>query len=151
MSPKALRPASQTLYDEDFAVWAAETASVLRAGRFSELDIEHVAEEIEDMAKGQRRELVSRLTVLLIHLLKWKHQPEKRSPSWQSAMDRQRAELAELFEDSPSLRRSVEALPKAYRNARRRTGIETRLPAETFPRECPFTLEQVLDEDFLPE
>ena len=86
-----LKPASASLYDEDFAVWTAETARLLRAGRFDEVDIEHVAEEIEDMGKRDKRELHSRLTVLILHLLKWKWQPEKKSASWGSTIVTQRA------------------------------------------------------------
>ena len=152
MSSRALKPPTTGLYDEDFFAWTMETARLLRAGLLSKVDIEHVAEEIEDMGKSERRELLSRLTVLLLHLLKWKWQPEKRSTSWQSTMDSQRAELVELFEDSPSLRRAVEeGLPKVYRNAIRRAGIETGLPTATFPPQCPFTPDQILNEDFLPE
>src|SRR5713226_718431 len=109
MGAKTLKPRTASLYDQDFAVWTSETARLLRAGRFDEVDIEHVAEEIEDMGKRDKRELHSRLTVLLLHLLKWKWQPEKQTRGWQSTLLTQRAELGRLLEDSPSLRHASAA------------------------------------------
>src|SRR3984893_586861 len=109
MGAKTLKPRPASLYDQDFAVWTSETARLLRAGRFDEVDIEHVAEEIEDMGKRDKRELHSRLTVLLLHLLKWNWQPDKQSPGSQSPIISQRAELQRLLEDSPSLRRTIGA------------------------------------------
>ena len=152
MGAKTLKPASASLYDEDFAVWTAETARLLRAGRFDEVDIEHVAEEIEDMGKRDKRELHSRLTVLILHLLKWKWQPEKKSASWGSTIVTQRAELRRLFKQSPSLKAMVhEAIENVYSDVMDGATAETGLPARTFPRKCPFTSDQILDRDFLPE
>jgi len=152
MGAKTLKPAAASLYDEDFAVWTAETARLLRAGRFDEVDIEHVAEEIEDMGKRDKRELHSRLTVLILHLLKWKWQPEKKSASWGSAIVTQRAELRRLFRQSPSLKAEVQdAVEDVYSDAMEGATVETGLPARTFPRKCPFTPDQILDRDFLPE
>jgi uncharacterized protein DUF29 len=152
MSSRALKPPSTGLYDKDFFAWTMETARLLRAGLLSEVDIEHVAEEIEDMGKSERREVASRMRIILLHLLKWKWQPEKRSPSWQSTLATQRAELRDAFHDSPSLRRAVGAIvPKVYRDAVRAASIETELPVGAFPGQCPFTPDQVLNEDFLPE
>src|SRR2546427_11977224 len=94
-------------YDEDFARWAAETARLLRERRFAEIDVEHLAEEIEDMGKNQRRELSSRLTVIIHHLLKWQCQPEQRSGGWKATTVTQSAELERLFEHSPDLRRQL--------------------------------------------
>src|SRR5258708_27594646 len=109
MDAKTLKPAAASLYDEDFAIWTAETARLLRAGRFHEVDIEHLAEEIEDMGKRDKRELHSRLTVLILHLLKWKWQPEKQTRGWQSTLLTQRAELDRLLGDSPSLPHTLAA------------------------------------------
>src|SRR5258708_24494624 len=86
MDAKTLKSAAASLYDEDFAIWTAETARLLRARRFHEVDIEHLAEEIEDMGKRYKRELHSRLTVLILHLLKCKCQPEKQTRGWQSTL-----------------------------------------------------------------
>ena len=152
MGAKTLKPVATSLYDEDFAVWASETARLLRERRFDEIDIEHVAEEIEDMGKRDKRELYSRLTVLIVHLLKWKWQPEKRSQSWQSTMFTQRSELDLLLADSPSLMRNVTAAAgDVYPRAVKMAVLQTGLPARTFSRECPFSSQQILDFSFLPE
>jgi len=152
MSSRALKSPAGSLYDEDFAAWTASTARLLRARRLAEVDIEHLAEEIEDMGRSHAREMNSRLRVLLVHLLKWQRQPQKRSRGWRSTMDAQRVELRDLLRESPSLsRRLPESLPEVYRDAVRAAGIETGLAARSFPRECPFPVDQVLDHDFLPE
>ena len=151
MGAKSLvRPATK-LYDEDFVEWAFETARLLRAGRLDDIDVEHLAEEIEDMAKRDKRELLSRLTVILQHLLKWQFQTQKRSRSWNVTILSQRTELETLFEQSPSLRRWLRtSVAGAYRNAVRQASIETGLPIEGFPGECPYSPEQILDQHFLP-
>ena len=151
MSAKSLTPPAALLYDEDFARWTAETARLLRQGRLTELDVEHLAEEVEDMGKSQHRELGSRLTVIIQHLLKWQLQPEKRSGSCKATTVTQRAELDRLFEQSPSLRREVPAsMARVYGDAVAISAAETGLPVESFPRESPFTPEQILDQDFFP-
>ena len=151
MGAKSLIHPAAKLYDEDFAVWTAETARLLREGRFKEIDVEHVAEEIEDIGKRDHREMLRRLTRILQHLLKWEYQSEKRSKSWRSTMAVQRRELGKLFRQSPSMRRKVAAaVTEVYRDAVEDAALETDLPEESFPRECPFTPEQILDRDFLP-
>jgi len=152
MGAKTLKPGTASLYDEDFAVWTSEPARLLREKRFDEIDIEHVAEEIEDMGKRDKRELYSRLTVLTIHLLKWKWQPEKRPESWRSTIATQRTEIPLVLEDSPSLRRATStALTEIYGRAVKAAIAQTALPAKTFPRECPFSPQQLLDFSFLPD
>ena len=152
MGAKTLKPSTSSLYDEDFAAWTSETARLLRASRFDEVDVAHVAEEIEDMGKSEKREMLSRLTVLIVHLLKWQYQHAQQSSSWRSTVITQRAELDRLFEDSPSLRRSVRAsIPKVYSDAVDAAIAETGLPAGTFPGECPFSPDQILDRKFWPD
>jgi hypothetical protein len=152
MSAKPLIHPSTTLYDEDFVLWTAATAKLLREGRFSEIDIAHVAEEIEDMGNRDHRELFSRLTLIVHHLLKWEYQPEKRSRSWRSTIAAQRARTERLFRQSPSLRRTVrEALAEVYRDAVEQAAIETGLPEKSFPRDCPYTSEQILSREFIPD
>jgi uncharacterized protein DUF29 len=139
------------LYDEDFFEWTSRNAALLRAGRLGQADIEHIAEEIEDMGKRDLKELNSRVRVLVGHLLKWQLQSEKKSRSWERTIASQRAELGQLLEDSPSLR--VKILPNLRRNYERAVNlaaIETGLPLDNFPAECPFTVEQILDPEFLP-
>ena len=152
MGAKSLtRPVSK-LYDEDFVAWASETARLLRAGRFDKIDVGHLAEEVEDMANRDRRELLSRLRVLILHLLKWQQQPEKRSRSWKSTIVAQRAELKDLLDPSPSLRQILpESVVRTYRDAIERASIETGLPEDSFPGQCPFSPEQILDRNFLPD
>jgi len=152
MSVQSLKPTVSKLYDQDFVAWAFQTARLLRAGRLEEIDAESLAEEVEAMAGRDQREVVSRLKTLLLHLLKWRYQAGKRSRSWQKTIDAQRVELEDVFEQSPSLRATLpEALAKAYPRAVRTAGIETGLPAGIFPAKCPFSREQILSSEFLPE
>ncbi len=151
MGARSLVRPARPLYDQDFVVWASETARLLREGRFEEIDVQNLAEEVEAMANRDRRELVSRLSVLIQHLLKWQRQPGRRSRSWQSTIATQRAELEHLFRQSPSLRRDVpESVREAYAPAVKLASIETGLAARGFPAECPFSAAQILDDEFLP-
>ncbi|EQD45100.1 protein containing DUF29, partial [mine drainage metagenome] len=93
-----------TTYDKDVVAWANEQAALLRAGKFSAIDIEHIAEEIEDVGKSEQRELASRMAVLLAHLLKWQFQPEHRSNSWMRTIKEQRRAIAAHIEETPSLK-----------------------------------------------
>jgi len=138
------------LYERDFFAWTEEQAALLRAGNVSALDLEHLAEEIESLGSSQRSELRRRLARLLRHLLKYQCQPEHRSRSWATAIRVQRDELAGVLNDSPSLRPTVPAvIPNAYRLGRDWALDETGLFA--LPEECPWTAEQVLSQDFLPD
>jgi len=144
-------PARTSLYHEDFYLWTQRSAELLRAGKLEEVDALHAAEEIEDMGKRDLNELNSRTQVLLMHLLKWHLQPEKRSPSWQATIVTQRIEIEALLRTSPSLRRWLGLeLSGNYARAIKRTLPETGLGRDQFPAECPFTLEQILDDDYLP-
>ncbi len=152
MGTTTTKPTTPVHYEEDLVAWMDETAQLLRERRFDEIDIENLADEVQSLAGRDRREVLSRLRVLLIHLLKWKHQPDKRPRSWQSTMARQRDELDLLFEDSPSLKRRLAAtVARVYRDAVDLAAIETGLPANTFPPKCPFTREQILDRTYRPE
>jgi Domain of unknown function DUF29 len=140
-----------TLYETDFFEWTARTSELLRQGRFGELDVEHLAEEIEDMGKSERRALMSRVRVLLVHLLKWNVQTERQSRSWQGAILEQRQEIEQLLEEMPSQKVYVQqVLTKTYVRAVNRASVETGLAASAFPAKCPFTLEQILNPEFLP-
>jgi hypothetical protein len=139
------------LYDEDFFEWTRRSADLLRAGRFEQADIEHIAEEIEDMGKRDLKELNSRVQVLVAHLFKWQLQPAKRSRSWSSTIVTQRIEIEADLKQSPSLKRKVRSgLPDNYEKAVRRATAQTGLASDHFPAECPFTVEQILDPEFLP-
>jgi len=139
------------LYEEDFLAWTEETVRLLRGRQFTALDLENLIEEIDSMSKSQWRELDNRLVVVIKHLLKWRYQPARRSASWESTLLTQRRKLRRLLRQSPSLKPGLrEVVVEAYRDAAKETGVETRLPDKTFPDECPFTAEQILDPDFLP-
>ena len=136
-------------YEANFYKWSLEQARLLRSGDWIAVDVEHLAEEIEDMGKGVRRELESRLKVLIVHLLKWVFQPELRGMSWQLAIQEQRDQLHELLADNPGLKNQMTAsLERTYPRAVKRTALETSLAEETFPTECPFRLEDILNESF---
>ena len=143
--------AKSPLYDQDFFAWSRQQADLLRAGDLAQADIEHIAEEIESMGRTEKRELISRLTVLLLHLLKWRYQPEKRGASWEASIRVQRNRLADHLEDNPSLKPLLpQALLSAYRDAALEAVAETGLPGATFPQACPWSEEQVLDAGFWP-
>lgn len=140
------------LYEADYYAWTQEQALLIRNEEIEKLDLTNLLEEIEAMGQRERRELTSRLIVLIMHLLKWHFQPEHRSKSWTHTIRHQRIELELLLEDSPSLRREVaERIVAAYRRARTSAIEETGSPATLFPVECPYTVDQILDEAFLPE
>ena len=139
-------------YEEDFYAWTVEQARLLRAGEFSALDIANIAEEIESLGRSDRRELGSRLTVLLLHLLKWRSQPDIRSKSWFATIREQRRQIEKLLRESPSLSPFVAtALTESYSDARDDAVEETGLAETALPAECPFTLDEVLSRSFLPE
>lgn len=140
------------LYEEDFYAWTVEQARLLRAGELSTLDAANIADEIESMGRSDRRELRSRLVVLLMHLLKWRYQPGARSTSWSGTIREQRLQIELVLDDSPSLRPFIaEAVPQAYQAARENAAEETGLPDTEFPVDCPFAAEEVLSRSFLPE
>jgi hypothetical protein len=141
-----------TLYDTDFYAWANEQAALLRAGRLSEADVENIAEEIESMRKSEKRELVSRLTVLLVHLLKWRYQPGLRGRSWRLTIEQQRLHLEEHIATNPSLRSQLdEVMARAYRYARIDAERDTHLPRSAFPVASPFTFDEAMNPVFWPD
>jgi Domain of unknown function DUF29 len=142
------------LYDQDFYAWTQQQAVLLRAKKWRELDYGNLAEELEALGKRDRRELEHRLEVLVMHLLKWHYQAERRERSrgWRSTIREQRRRLARLLQDSPSLRSEVPALlDDGYPHARVKALDETSLQPETLPSTCPWTAAQVLDDAFWPE
>ena len=149
------RPAEQLEpgpgYDEDFVLWTERQAALIRAGRFDQVDWDHVAEEIESLGASDRRELGHRLEVLMMHLLKWQIQPIHRSRSWRSTLRVQRSRIERLLKQSPSLRRQVAALSKEhYASARDMASAETGFAPATFPASLPYKPGQILDDAFFP-
>ncbi len=143
---------ASSLYEQDFYAWANEQAALLRAGRLSVADIEHIAEEIESMGKTEKRELVNRLAVLLMHLLKWRYQPGLRGKSRRVTVEEQRRQLVRHIRDNPSLRGCLpEAMADAYGDAILAAVRETDLETYMFPVACPWTFTQTMDAGFWPE
>jgi hypothetical protein len=143
---------NRQLYDQDFYAWANEQAGLLRAGRLSEADSEPIAEEIESMGRSEKRELVNRLTVVLLHLLTRQHQPTLRGTRWRLTVEEQRNQIEDHLADNPSLKSAVqEAVVAAYRNALLGAARETGLDRGLFPLICPWSLEQIMDLAFYPE
>ena len=139
------------LYEQDFYAWTQEQAAKLRAGTLADIDVQHLAAEVESVGGSERRELTSRLEELLLHLLKWRYQPGLHGPSGEISISKQRDGLEDLFETSPSLHPKLpEVLSKAYRRARRYAAKETGLPVTMLPEVCPFTVEQILDDHYWP-
>lgn len=136
------------LYEKDFYQWIQQNIQLLRQGRLAEIDTEILIDELENMAKSSQRELVSHLIILLAHLLKWQHFQGK---SWRATIDEQRIQIQAQLEESPSLTNYLaEAIDKAYPKAIKLAVKETLLPPSHFPAGCPYTLAQLLDEDFYP-
>jgi hypothetical protein len=132
------------LYDADETAWLEAMSAHIRGGRLAELDLPHLAEYLDDMARRDRREVKSRLVSLIAHILKWTRQPDQRSGSWRRTIIAQRQELGDLLE-SGTLRNHAEAiLAEAYTAAVEQAAAETDLPAPSFPAECPWTLELLL-------
>ncbi len=138
-------------YDLDFYAWANEQAALLRAGKLSTADIEHIAEEIESMGRTEKRELISRLRVLLLHLLKWRFQPTRRTAGWAASIKVQRLDLVEHLKDNPSLKAKLpEAIGAAYAGAAVEAAAETGLAESDFPAVCPWSFEEMMKGDFWP-
>jgi hypothetical protein len=139
-------------YENDFYAWTRAQARHLREGTFAQLDIENIAEELECMGRSDRREIESRLVVLLAHLLKWQVQVGFRSRSWSATIREQRDRINDLLDESPSLLPVVGSMrPALYIRARRTASDETGFAETAFPADCPFTSDQILAEEFLPE
>ena len=141
-----------TRYDSDFYGWTQEQANLLRSGSLSELDTQNLLEEIESMGRSERRELESRLEVLLAHLLKWKYQEGHRSRSWTLTIISQRQKINRCLKESPSLKHKLnESLEGAYSDAIIAAERETQISRNVFPDTCPWTFEQIMDTNFHPQ
>jgi Domain of unknown function DUF29 len=139
-------------YEQDFYAWLLESAQLIRQGQFAKVDVENVAEELEGMAKSDRRQLINRFAVLLAHLLKWQYQPEKRSKSWERTIKEQRKRIQLLLEESPSLQYEISAkIADAYEIAILSAANETNLDESVFPESCEFAVDEILDSNFYPD
>ncbi|NEP22275.1 MAG: DUF29 domain-containing protein [Moorea sp. SIO1F2] len=139
-------------YTKDFNSWTQQTAQLLREGRWQEIDLENLIEEVEDLGKSERRGITSQLIRLLLHLLKWQYQHQRRSDSWLDSITDARTQIELAIEDSPSLRSyPAEQLEQSYQRARRKAAQQTGMSVSVFPEACPYSLELILDQDWLPE
>jgi hypothetical protein len=139
-------------YLVDFSSWINQTAQLLRERRWHEIDVPHLIEEVEDLGKSERRGIASQLTRLLLHLLKWHYQPQRRSDSWLDSITDARTQIELIIKDSPSLKSyPAEQLKESYQWARRQAAKQTSMEISMFPDECPYPLELVLAEDWFPE
>ena len=140
-----------TTYETDFYLWTQQQADLLRQGAVSALDIENLIEEIDDMGASNRRSLGSFLELVIMHLLKWQYQPQRRGTSWRTSISKGRNAIERTLEYSPSLKRQLpEMIVAEYRRARKEASLETGLPLTAFPDQCPFTIEHITG-DYWPE
>lgn len=145
---------SKNLYEKDFYAWTQEQAKLIRNKALNKLDLLNLLEEVESMGASQKREFESRLSVILVHLLKWKYQPVMRSNSWLGSIVENRNEIETLLNQNPSLTNtkiSQEKLKNAYKHAIRKAAVETGLNKNIFPEKCEWTIKQLLDDEFFPK
>jgi Domain of unknown function DUF29 len=149
---EALEDGRQSLYERDFYLWVEEQVRFLRQGTLERLDVGNLVEEIEDLGIGAKKAVKSNLVVVLLHLLKHQIQPRRRSRSWQASIVEHRQRLRDDFRTSPSLSGYArDVFVEAYADARARAIAETGLPQRAFPHTAPYSLEQTLDPEFLPD
>jgi hypothetical protein len=142
---------TQTLYDTDFNLWIEQTITALKSGDLQTLDMDNLIQEIEAMTRSDKREIFNRLKVLIMHLLKCQYQPQKKTNSWIKTINEQRDQIELVLADSPSLRPYLTSkLGEIYKKAKRDAVTKTKLTPETFPTDCPFTEEQILDSEYFP-
>lgn len=138
-------PDSATLYETDETAWLEQTAALVRAGRLGEVDPEPLAEYLSDMAQRDRREVLSRLVVLLAHLLRWDYPPDRRSGSWRATIREQRRELRQLLESGTLRNHAGAVFAEAYSEAREQAADETGLDVEAFPVDSPWELDAAVN------
>jgi hypothetical protein len=133
-------------YDRDLYRWAIEQAALLRAGRIAEADALNIAEELDDVGNEQYRRLQGALRVILLHLLKWDHQPTRRSRSWWSGITVQRNQVRRALDKNPGLKPQVgPAVAEAYDDARVQAAAQTRVDYRLLPERCPYSFEQIME------
>lgn len=142
-----------TLYDRDSLLWVEQQTDCLKTGRWAELDIDHLVEELSTLGRSEQQEIGSYLQLLFMHLLKWQYQPERRNQSWKNTISNCRDKIQDCLEDTPSLQRLLEEpdwVQKYYRRARRDAAKEMEQSIEMFSAECSFTIEQIANSNFYP-
>ena len=148
---QSMKTAITSLYEADFYLWLQTNINLLKEGKFTEIDLDNLLEELESMGRSDKNALKSNFKILLMYLLKYKYQPEKRTNSWLYTIREHRQRLRDTFKTSPSLYRFFEDIfNESYQDARELAADETGLSIKIFPPESPFTVEEVLNADFLP-
>lgn len=141
----------KSFYETDFYAWTQQQADLLRNQQWKQLDLPNLIEEIESLGRKERQELRNRLSVLIGHLLKWEYQVERRSRSWLATIRVQRRDIIKLLKENPSLKAYLEeVLKEAYANGRDLASGEANLRLSTFPQECSYTLEAIINDRFYP-
>ena len=139
-------------YEIDLAAWVHDQVERLRRDATDELDVAHIVEELEQFARSERRALGSHMRNLILHLLKWEFQQDRRGQSWKASVDNTRSDIYELLTEMPSLRRDLEnQIGPRYARIRKSAAFQTGLPLARFPERCPYAAEQLMDSEFLPE
>ena len=143
---------NHNLHDSDFYAWTKETAKLLKEGKINEADIMNIADEIEELGMSERRAVISQMSRLIAHLLKWKYQPHLRGNSWKISINQARDHILIITDESKNLQKELpEIIQKAYKYSVKWASNETGIELKSFPKECPFTLEQCLNEEFWPD
>ena len=139
-------------HDEDFYGWALNTAALLKQKKYHEVDMNSIIEELEEMSRSEKRELINRLAQLIFHLLKWQFQPDFRGRSWRASIKEQRQQVEIILEQNPGLKsKLMDCIITAYKLSIPMIETETPIDMKDFPTECPYTFEQLLDQQFYPE
>jgi hypothetical protein len=138
--------------DQDLYGWAVQTAQLLKDKKMNEVNFDEIVEELESLGRSEKHELINRLSLVMAHLLKWQFQPNMRGHSWRYTIREQRDQAKIHWEDNPGLKGKLnEIMMKAYKVAVSKATKETGLDEKTFPQDCPYTLDQLMDETFYPE
>ncbi|MBP0000782.1 MAG: DUF29 domain-containing protein [Cyanobacteria bacterium SID2] len=142
----------QQLYEEDYTLWLDATVEKLRSSNYNEVDWNNLIEEIEDIERREGQSLESNLVVVLLHLLKWQFQPERQTGSWESSLIEHRRRIRRALKSSPSLKNYlVSVVDECYESVRKQARAETQLSLEVFPVNCPYDVEDILNDEFLPD
>lgn len=139
-------------YEEDFYGWALSNVSLLKKGKYQEADMEHIIEELEEMGISNENQLINRFSILIAHLLKWQFQPDFRGRSWSGTIKEQRNKIERLLRKNPSLKSKIsEALEEGFSDSKNVIEKETPIDLKLIPEECPYTFEQIINDEFYPE
>jgi hypothetical protein len=142
---------NNNLYNQDYYQWVQETIKLLEKKIFRSLDLDHLIEEIEDLALNEKQIIETNLIVVLKLLLKWQYQPKQRSGEIKASIRRHRYQIRDDLKVSPSLKTYLsEIWLESYQEARLQAADETELAIATFPEQCPYTIENILNTDYLP-